>query len=334
MPVVVEVEDEDSLSTAYEVAEAPEPRPDTVVVLGPGPYVEQVAEVRAVVSLPNAPTEVRETLPVEALDKEGRRVAEVSLQPDQVRVTASIKGRSNTRDVSVRTVVSGTPPAEYQVSGISVTPSSVTLRSEDGAPLGEVGSYVDTLPIEIGGVTSDLRVEMPLDLPAGVQALDGNGSPVSTVMALVDISVREGAMSLTRPVEVLGMPTPPNPSEDAPAAAAGGSEEGAPAAATGGEEDASAAATGGEEGGATGGSSVTTLTLDPEVVTLLLIGPQPILNEIENNPSLVRVAVDLSRVGEDGEVAVLEPIISAPEEVEVEVVPETIRATVQLAGGD
>jgi hypothetical protein len=58
------------------------------------------------------------------------------------------------------------------------------------------------------------------------------------------------------------------------------------------------------------------------------------LNEIVPNPSLVRVAVDLSRLGEDGETAVLEPIISAPEEVEVEVVPETIRATVQLAGGD
>lgn len=310
LPILIEVVDADSLSTAYELTDPPDPRPDTVLVVGPGPYVAQVVAVKASISLPNAPTEVRETLTLQAVDEAGRRVPEVTLQPSEVQVTASIKGRSDTRDVSVRAVVSGAPPAEYQVSGISVTPSNVTLRSGNGAPLEAVGSFVETLPIEVEGVTSDLRVEIPLDLPEGAQALDGNGSPVSTVLVLVDVSVREGAMSLTRPVTLLGYESP-----------------------------------------LTGGSP-STLTLDPETVTLLLIGPQPILNEIERNPSLVRVAIDLSslRVGgpdlpspltgteassppQNWESAVLEPIISAPEEVEVEVVPDTIRATVQFAGG-
>jgi hypothetical protein len=75
------------------------------------------------------------------------------------------------------------------------------------------------------------------------------------------------------------------------------------------------------------------LTLDPERVTLLLIGPQTILNEIENNPNLVRVAVDASDLSQAGDTAILQPVVSAPEEVEVEIVPPSIRATVQPEEG-
>ncbi len=75
------------------------------------------------------------------------------------------------------------------------------------------------------------------------------------------------------------------------------------------------------------------LILDPEQVTLLVIGPQTILNEIKNNPNLVRVAVDVSDLSQNGDTALLQPVVSAPEEVEVEVVPPSVRAIVRPEEG-
>jgi YbbR domain-containing protein len=227
-------------------------------------------------------------VPLQALDEKGEKVAGVVLQPAQVQVKTRVQGRSNTRDVTVRAVITGSLPSEYQVSGLSLAPSSVTLRADYAGQLAELGSYVNTLPINIDQATNDLKIETPLDLPAGVQILDDDGSPVGAVTVLVDIAPRTGAMSLVRPVELLAPPS----------------------------------------------RMTTTLALDPETVTLLLTGPQPILNEIENNPNLVRVAVDLSNLPQNGETSLLTPIISAPEEIEVEVIPGSIQALAQWVEGE
>jgi diadenylate cyclase len=286
IPVLIRILDQDRLSTAYELDGPPTAQPETVRVIGPAPRVEQVSQVQATILLPNAPVEIRETVLLLALDEAGEAVPEVVLQPGQVQVRADIKGRSNTREVGIQPVITGTLPSDYQISQLSVNPSSVTLRGSNGAQMSEIGNYIETLPIDVNQATTNLRVETPLNVPADLQVFDSSGAPVRAVTVLVEITERQGAMSLNRPVELLASPA----------------------------------------------TLTAPLTLDPEQVTLLLIGPQTILNEIAGNPNLVRVAVDASDLRQAGDTALLQPVISAPEEVEVEIVPPSIRATIQPEG--
>lgn len=283
MPVTVTILHQESLPAAYQLVGLPEPNPDTVEVTGPANQVEQVTSVRAEVSLLNATTLFREFSPLQALDQEGQPVSGVTITPNRVQVTVTIRDRYDRQDASVRAVVTGTPPAAYQISEIRVEPASVILQSSNWASMTDIGSFVETLPINVDQVTTDLRVETPLNLPPNIQVLDADNNPVRTVTVFVNVAAREGVTSLTRPVELLTLL-----------------------------------------------ETVTgTLQLDPETVTLLLIGPQPILTEIANNPNLVRVEVDAGDLQNVGDTAVLTPQVSVPEEVEVEVVPASIRATLR-----
>jgi diadenylate cyclase len=193
-----------SLSPAYELVGSPTTLPDQVQVIGPAPLVERVSQVQTSISVANATTSLREIRPLKALDEAGREVTGVTLQPAQAQVNVAIWRRFNAVDVGVRAVTSGALPSGYWLSGLSVNPSIVTLQG-DREQLVEIGSFIDTLPVDISQSTSDLAVEIPLNLPPDIQALDSNGNLIKTVTLLARISPRRGDLAITRPVELSGV---------------------------------------------------------------------------------------------------------------------------------
>jgi diadenylate cyclase len=202
--VTIDLPDQQNLSPAYKIVGEAIASPQQVQVVGAAPLVEQVSRIETTVSLANVGTSLQETRPVRALDQEGREVTGVTLEPAQVQVTVPIRQRSNARDVGVRAVPNGPPPAGYWLSRLSVTPASVTLQGNP-EQLAQINGYVDTVPIDVSQAFGDLEVQAPLDLPAGIQALDSNtGNVVRTVTVLAQIKARGGDVVTTRPVELLG----------------------------------------------------------------------------------------------------------------------------------
>ncbi|RME76097.1 MAG: TIGR00159 family protein [Chloroflexi bacterium] len=201
--VQVELLGKDSLSRAYQLLGTPIVRPQTVVIEGPAPQVEKVAQVKTSLSVANASTSLRENRPLQVLDANGRSVSGVTVKPDSVEVSVTIQRRFNARDVGVRVVTSGSPPSGYWLSRLTVTPASVTLQGNPDQ-LNEIGSFVNTLPVELGAVAGKTTVQVPLDLPSGIQAVDSEGKPANTVTVELEISARQSYLSVSRPVKVIG----------------------------------------------------------------------------------------------------------------------------------
>ncbi|MBN1219613.1 MAG: diadenylate cyclase CdaA [Anaerolineae bacterium] len=205
LPVTIDLPDQQNLSPAYIMVGQPVASPQQAQITGPAPLVETVSRVQTSVSLANAGASLQETRPLHALDEQGKEVAGVTVEPAQVQISVPIQQRANARDVGIRAVPNGPPPPGYWLSGLSVTPSFVTLK---GSPerLAEIGSFIDTSPIDISQAFGNLEVQVPLALPADVQALDSNGgSVVRIVTATVQIKSRTGDLIVTRPVELLGL---------------------------------------------------------------------------------------------------------------------------------
>lgn len=203
MAVAINLPDAQNLSPAYEMVGLPTAFPEQVQLVGPVPDVEQVSQVQATMSVANANTSLRETRPLRALDEAGREVTGVSLQPTQVQVNVPIRRRLNALDVGVRAVITGTLPPGYWLSGLSVNPNGVTLRGNRDQ-LAEMNGFVDTLAVDISQATGDLSVDIPLDLPPGVQAVDSEGDLIKTVSVLARVAPRQGDLAVTRPVELIG----------------------------------------------------------------------------------------------------------------------------------
>jgi YbbR domain-containing protein len=117
-------------------------------------------------------------------------------------VNVNIRRRLNARDVSIQVIVNGAPPTGYQLTTLSVTPTNVTLHGSIDQ-LSEIGGVVNTLPVDVSQATSDLNIQVPLDLPPDVQATDSNGVAAKTVTAFIGVEARVGDLAITRPVELL-----------------------------------------------------------------------------------------------------------------------------------
>jgi diadenylate cyclase len=273
LPVMVETPLQQDLSAAYELVGTPTAKPDHVEVTGPAPLMEQVSQVQTTVSLAGASGLLREIRPVRALDEQGREVTGVSVQPNQVQVSVTVRRRLNVSQVSIRAVTSGTPPSGYWLSNLSVTPASVALQGRPDE-LAEIGGYVDTLPVDISAAIGEMRIQIPLDLPPHIQVIDDGGA-IEAVNVLAQITPRTGDLTMTRPIELLKV------------------------------------------------SPNFTVTLNPPEVDLLLSGPLPVLNEIEDNPDLVRVSIDTTDLGR-GQNTDVTPTIVVPAGIQTQLVPPSV----------
>ncbi len=202
LPIVVNVPDIQNLSAAHELVGTPAATPVEVQVVGPQPLVEQISQVQTTISVANVTTSIRETRPLQALNEQGQEVKDITIQPAQVQVSLIVRRRLNASNASVNVIMKGSPPSAFEVSSVTVTPANVTLQGSF-EQLSEVGSFVNTLPVDLSQAKNDLIVQIPLDLPPNIQALDNSGNIANPVTVSIRIVEREGNLSLTRPVELL-----------------------------------------------------------------------------------------------------------------------------------
>ncbi len=59
-------------------------------------------------------------------------------------------------------------------------------------------------------MTGNISLEIPLDLSPNVQALDSEGVAANTVTVQLTMSVRQGNLSLTRPIKLVGANSTPS----------------------------------------------------------------------------------------------------------------------------
>lgn len=194
---------EEQLSPAFEIPDPPEVSPSTIAVTGAAPQVERIDHARAEISVPVVGGSVQRVRPLTPVDADGAVVEGVMLRPDRVQVSVTIARRPNARDVGVRVQLMGEVPDGYNLSQIIVSPSRVTLLGEVEGALA-TDSAISTLPLDISNAVDDLRVQVPLDLPAGVEALNDAGETIRSVSVELGVEPRLGTRVLSRDVEVLG----------------------------------------------------------------------------------------------------------------------------------
>jgi diadenylate cyclase len=205
VPVTVELPDLHRLPPSYQLASPPSASPAEVEVSGPAPLVEQVSQAQASLAVADATSSLREIRPLQPLNEAGNPVSGVRLHPNRAQVMVPIRRRQDTHEVGVRAVITATPPAGYWLSGLEVRPASVTVKGNQ-EQMAEIGSFVNTIPVDVSQAVGDLRVEVPLDLPAGVEILDRNGELIHHVTVLAQIDARQGDLALTQSVELIGVP--------------------------------------------------------------------------------------------------------------------------------
>jgi YbbR domain-containing protein len=179
--------DSGEIPDGLELAGTSDVSPEEVQVRGPASHVVRVDRAVARVRIDPSGIDVERAVVLEPVDVEGQPVPDVEVTPDVASVQIDVQPVETNRTVSVRPVFSGIPAAGFALAGISVEPSSVTLR---GLPEVLAGiTEVLTEPLDIGGASAEQSFTAALVLEDGTRLADEDATPSVTVVAAIAPSV-------------------------------------------------------------------------------------------------------------------------------------------------
>lgn len=165
-----------SSSPAGYTFRAPVVSPRRAKVVGTREAVDAVQQLVVRVDTGATVGTVDDDFPVVALDGQNDPVPDVSLKPATAHVHIEMARAPATKTLVVSPAVSGAPPFPYQITGVDVSPPTVTVS---GRPeqLGRT-STLPTAPCDVSGATADVTRQMPFVLSPGLRVV---GPPAVTV---------------------------------------------------------------------------------------------------------------------------------------------------------
>ncbi|MBI2760714.1 MAG: hypothetical protein HYX51_04730 [Chloroflexi bacterium] len=158
------------------------------VVTGTRGNLNAVETVVAEVSLDGQAVSFSKSVPLQARDRDGRTVGNVTVQPQTVTVNVKLKQNFYSRQVVVNVVPRGRPKIGYTVTATRVEPQMVTVFGLIDQINALAGISTDAIDIE--GADRDVTRPVKLQLPPGVTASQQN------VIASVSLRAERSSGSL------------------------------------------------------------------------------------------------------------------------------------------
>jgi YbbR domain-containing protein len=137
--------------------------PPRAIVSGRSSLVDRVARLVVTVDATTLKPSVDDFVQIKALDARGRELDGIRVSPDGAHIALRLVEAPAGKLVFVSPTVTGQPQFPYQVTKISVTPSSVTIK---GRPETLVNSStISTEEVDVTGATADVVRRTTLRLP-------------------------------------------------------------------------------------------------------------------------------------------------------------------------
>ncbi|MEA3338061.1 MAG: CdaR family protein [Chloroflexota bacterium] len=175
--------------------------PTEVLITGTPSEVQEVERAVVEVAIAGAREDLTRQQPVSLRNQRNEPViAGTQIDPRSVQVKVTIDQRPGYRDFSVRVPYTGSVAPGYQVTGIVVDPSLVTLRGSPDA-FEELPGFVETMPIDIANATEDVAAQLALQLPESLAVV---GVPGVGVRIQVDPIITSRTMQVVPTIQGLG----------------------------------------------------------------------------------------------------------------------------------
>lgn len=149
----------------------PTVKPMEALVSGPATYVGAVTSVTGQIDISKVTTDITGSIPVKALDAQGRVVSYASVEPRYVDVTVPVKP---SKEVPVNVDTTGIMPKGKILKSIKPKFEKITIIGDKN--IIDKISEVSTAKVNISDLNSTISNEIALKLPDGVSTSDGSRS--------------------------------------------------------------------------------------------------------------------------------------------------------------
>jgi len=155
--------------------------PDSVAISGKASEVARVKRILLALAARNPGKPIDDYCPVTPTDSAGNAISEVTLDPDKAHLKVGVVDVPATKAVVVSENVVGRPKFPARVTGVAVSPPSVTL---EGKPKDLMGiSTIGTEEVSVEGAAANVTREVAVRVPAGVRVVGSGRVHVSILIS-------------------------------------------------------------------------------------------------------------------------------------------------------
>jgi YbbR domain-containing protein len=151
--------------------------PNQATVRGASSRLQNVRSVEGRFVVDASGINIDQDVALEAFDELGAVVPGIEIDPPSVRVRADVARQLAYATVPVLPQLTGEPARGMRVDDVSVVPAAVTVSGEN--PDVRQLESLQTAPVDVSGLDSELVAEVPIELPPEVTT---QGDPVATVV--------------------------------------------------------------------------------------------------------------------------------------------------------
>jgi YbbR domain-containing protein len=140
-------------------------------ISGASKYASMISNVVANVNVENLNKDLETEPKLQAVDKNGKIIDNISIKPQKITVTVPIK---KSKSVGINVVTEGKPPSGIDIKTITSVDEGVDIIG-DYDKVKDI-STINTKPIDLGTVSKSNTISVKLDLPEGISTLTGKDS--------------------------------------------------------------------------------------------------------------------------------------------------------------
>ena len=154
----------------YSLEGEPEITPSEVTVVGPDSLLTQIEQVKIDIDISSIKDDFKTEETVFVYNKNNEEIKNLKVKPEQVFVSIKVGEGYPEKILPIKPRIIGKPAPEYYISKIEANPSYIRVYG-NYSKIGNL-NFLETIPIDVNGISNTLTVKIPPIISEGVYLID------------------------------------------------------------------------------------------------------------------------------------------------------------------
>jgi YbbR domain-containing protein len=173
----------------YSLTDEPQFNPSMVKIIGAQSVLENIKQIICAIDISGIKEDLSKKINVKAIDVNGDEVKEVKIEPDIVEVSISLTRGYPEKQLTVKPKIIGKPAPGYYISEILSNPDEIKIFG-NYSKISNI-EFLETIPIDVNGITKTLSVKVPPALEEELNIVDGEIELIEVTIQVKEVIIQK-----------------------------------------------------------------------------------------------------------------------------------------------
>ena len=173
----------------YSLTDEPHFNPSKVKIIGAQSVLENIKQIICAIDISGIKEDLSRKIKVKAVDINGNEVKEVKIEPDIVEVSISLSRGYPEKQLTVKPKIIGKPAPGYYISEILSNPDEIKIFG-NYSKISNI-EFLETIPIDVSGITKTLSVKVPPALEEGLNIVEGEVELIEVTIQVKEVIIQK-----------------------------------------------------------------------------------------------------------------------------------------------